>query len=439
MVEKMNTPQLAACLAELDQLTNWEQRPRGGMRVGLEPMLDLAARLNDPHLGFRVIHVAGTKGKSSTCALLEAGLTRAGYKVGRYSSPHVLHVSERITLNGKPVGEADLAAALELSLNALRAARAERTAGQDATWFDVLTATAFLIYQRAGVDWAIIETGLGGRLDSTNIVQSDAAVITNIELEHTEVLGKTRAAIAFEKAGIIKPGSIVVTPLPETDEAGGVIAARARELGCVLFRPATPKNAGIVESNTALAGTLLDALAKKDGNTAIGAWLLDPETIESARLPGRLETFRTDVAGETGSTTVHVVLDGAHVPFNLAAVMADLRQNVEFAGPCVAVVSIAEDKDALGLLTVLSQSPVSVVFTVATNRSRSPEELGAMAERLGLENTVEKDPQRAYEKALHEAARSGAWVLVTGSLYLVGMITVEKAVPGGDAALPAGG
>lgn len=429
MANTISDPQLSAGLAELDRLTNWEQRPRGGMRVGLEPMRDLAGRLGNPQRQYRVIHVAGTKGKSSTCALLEAAFVRAGCAVGRYGSPHVAHICERITLNGKPVAEAELGVALGLALAALRAAQADGTAGRDATWFDMLTVTAFLVYQRAGVAWAIIETGLGGRLDSTNIVRSEAAVITNVELEHTEVLGKTRAAIAFEKAGIIKPRSIVVTPLPNNDEAGRVIAARARQRGCALFHSATPENASIVERNVALAGMVLDALANKEGQPAFGAWLLDAETIAAARLPGRLETFHTDVPGEAGRTVVPVALDGAHVPFNLAAVMTDLTKIPDFAGPCVAVLAIAEDKDALGLLTVLAPHAASVVFTIASSRSRAPAELHAIAEQLGLKSQVEPDPQLAYDKALRAAADAKAWVLVTGSLYLVGSIATGKRQP----------
>ncbi len=421
MANTITNPELTAQLAALDQLTNWEQRPRGGMRVGLEPMLDLAGRLGNPERAYRVIHVAGTKGKSSTCALLEAGLRQAGHRVGRYSSPHVSHVSERITLDGQPVGEAELAAALALSLDAFRAARAEGTAGRDATWFDLLTATAFVIYRRAGVEWAVIETGLGGRLDSTNIVESEAAVITNIELEHTEVLGKTRAAIASEKAGIIKPGSIALTPLAESDEAGAVIASRASQLGVRLIRPDIPEGAGIMARNAALAAAVLDALAIKDGKPALGAAWFDPATIVSARLPGRLQTLTEEIGG----TAVPVVLDGAHVPFNLAAVLTDIGGMADFQGPCVAVVSFAEDKDALGLLSVLSRRASHVIFTVASGRSRSPSELAAMAEQLRLPSEIEPDPQRAYDKALEKAADSKSWVLVTGSLYLVGAIATN--------------
>lgn len=418
MLVSIRDRQLATCLAELDRLTDWERRPRSSMRVGLEPMLDLVQRLGNPHEGFRVIHVTGTKGKSSTSALIEAGLVRAGFNVGRYGSPHVVHVRERISLNGAPVCEDELASALERSLAALRDAKRAGTAAQDATWFDVLTASSFCVFKRAGLDFAVVEVGLGGRLDSTNVVQSEIALITNVELEHTEVLGGTRTAIAFEKSGIIKNGSVVVTALAENDEAGRVVQQRADELGCELLRPAALQAGGIMEGNAALAGLALDTLARS--SRGLGASLLDAKTIAAARLPGRLETFRITIGVD--QTPVPVVLDGAHVPFSLAAVMADLTQTPDFAGPCCAVVSIAKDKDALGLLSVLSRYPVSITFTKVNARSRSPRELLALAQTLDIKSTAEDDPWRAYEVTLRRAAVDGAWILVTGSLYLVGAI-----------------
>ena len=223
-------------MARLDKLTDWERRPRSTMRVGLEPMLDLAARLGDPQKAFRAIHVAGTKGKGSVSALIEAALVRAALKVGRDGSPHVEHVTERVSLQGDDVDEATLARALTRALDAYEAARQEQSAAAEATWFDLLTSAAFLIFRDAGVDWAVVEVGLGGRLNSTNIVFGEVAVVTNIELEHTEILGRTRAAIAGEKVGILKQGGVLVTTLPPGDEAGRVLHARADAFGSVVAR-----------------------------------------------------------------------------------------------------------------------------------------------------------------------------------------------------------
>ncbi|MGR9127898.1 bifunctional folylpolyglutamate synthase/dihydrofolate synthase [Rhizobium leguminosarum] len=429
MSSHIESERLSNSLAELDQLTNWERRPRGDMRVDLEPMRDLARRLGDPQNSFRIVHVAGTKGKGSTCALIEAGLARAGFSVGRYASPHVMHITERVSIDGRAVGEERLADALGAALSAFKDARREATDGQGATWFDILTVSALLIFRSERVEWAVLETGLGGRWDSTNIVRSDVAVITNIDLEHTEILGKTRAAIAFEKAGIIKRGAAVVTLLPEADEAGAVVSARAAELGCALRRPTVPADATIEQRNVALAGAVLDVLGKMGVMTKgasamsepLGERLLDPSTIAAARLPGRLEKLAVDTS-HGDNAKVNVVLDGAHVPFNLAAVLSDLSQEEKYRAPCIAVVSIADDKDAAGLLSAMTRHDISIIFTTVGARSRSPEQLKTMADTLGLLSIVMIDPLEAYQEALAGATESGAWVLVTGSLYLVGII-----------------
>ncbi|MGR9141478.1 bifunctional folylpolyglutamate synthase/dihydrofolate synthase [Rhizobium leguminosarum] len=430
MSSHIESERLSNSLAELDQLTNWERRPRGDMRVDLEPMRDLARRLGDPQNSFRIVHVAGTKGKGSTCALIEAGLARAGFSVGRYASPHVMHITERVSIDGRPVGEERLADALGAALSAFKDARREATSGQGATWFDILTVSALLIFRSERVEWAVLETGLGGRWDSTNIVQSDVAVITNIDLEHTEILGKTRAAIAFEKAGIIKRGATVVTLLPEADEAGAVVSARAAELGCALRRPTVPAEATIEQRNVAVAGAVLDVLGKMGVMTKgasamsepLGEQLLDPSTIATARLPGRLEKIAVNITSHGDNTKVNVVLDGAHVPFNLAAVLSDLSQEEKYRARCIAVVSIADDKDAAGLLSTMTRHDISIIFTTVGARSRSPEQLKTIADTLGLLSIVMFDPLEAYQEALAGATESGAWVLVTGSLYLVGII-----------------
>jgi dihydrofolate synthase / folylpolyglutamate synthase len=418
-------PRLIEALSQLDQLTNWEQRPRGEMRVGLEPILDLSARLGNPHRAFRSIHVAGTKGKSSTSSLLEAGLRHAGISVGRYASPHVEHISERVSLNGRPVEEGVLAEALFLGLDALKAARAEETAGEAATWFDILTAAGFLIFRDAGVEWAAVETGLGGRLDSTNIVDSDVSVITNIGLEHTEILGKTRAAIAFEKAGIIKPHSTAVTPLEADDEAGAVIAKRAAEIDARLVRPDFSGLKTIAERNVAVAGAALDVLGhlgvKAADGRDVGGWLINTAAEREAQLPGRLERFVVPVAGKH----VSVAIDGAHVPFNLEAVLDDLSGMEGFAGPGIAVVAVAADKDAAGLLDVIARYGVSPIFASVSDRFRSPAELRALADKIGLASEVIEDPRQAYEAALARASGTGAWVILTGSLYLAGLLRAQ--------------
>ena len=416
---------LAAVMARLDALTNWENRPRNMMRVGLEAMRDLMRRLGDPHRAFRCVHVSGTKGKGSVSALIEAGLMRGGLRVGRYGSPHVVRVNERVSLDGRDVDDATLARALGHALDAYEDARRERTDAADATWFDLLTSAAFLIFREAQVEWAAVEVGLGGRLDSTNVVHGEVAILTNVELEHTEILGKTRAVIAGEKAGILKPGATLVTTLAAGDEAGRVAQAAAEALGCRILRVDVPEEATIEETNVALAAEALDELGRRGVTTRAGkplsADLLDAGARTAAHLVGRMD--RIDVAG------VPVVFDGAHVPFNIARVLHDLSLLPDLAGPCVAVVALASDKDAAGFIGELGRKARHIVFTElpSSSKGRPCAELAALAASLGLEAETEPDPHRAFRRGLALAHESGAWLLVTGSLYLVGALRGEMA------------
>jgi dihydrofolate synthase / folylpolyglutamate synthase len=432
---------LARAMARLDALTDWERRPRNTMRVGLEPMRDLAARLGDPQKSFRSIHVAGTKGKGSVSALIEAALAHAGLGVGRYASPHVERITERVSVQGHDVDEPSLARALDQALDAYEAARLAGTPAASATWFDLLTAAAFLIFREAAVEWAVIEVGLGGRLDSTNIVDGEIAVVTNIALEHTEILGHTRAAIAGEKVGILKPGAVLVTTLDADDEAGRVLQSRADELGSRVKRTRLDASAPIEQINFALAAAVLGELRRKGVSAGsgepVGAALLDHDTRLAARLPGRMERF--DV--QMGSRRLPVVMDGAHVPFNIGAVLRDLALATDLSGPCVAIVALAADKDAQGFVAELAGRASTVLFTdlPGSSRGRAPVELQALAESLGLTSEVEPDAKRALGRGLELARHANAWLLITGSLYLVGALrpAIGEAAPapnGGGAA-----
>jgi dihydrofolate synthase / folylpolyglutamate synthase len=435
---------LARAMKRLDALTDWERRPRNKMRVGLEPMRDLAARLGDPQKSFRSIHVAGTKGKGSVSALIEVALAHAGLRVGRYASPHVERITERVSVQGHDVDEPTLARALDLALNAYEAARNAMTPAANATWFDLLTAAAFIIFAETQREWAVIEVGLGGRLDSTNIVNGEIAVVTNIALEHTEILGDTRAAIAGEKVGILKSGAVLITTLSADDEAGRVVQTRVDELGARVKRTRVDPSAPIEQINLALAAAVLGELRRKGvsgrSGKPVGAALLDSATRAAARLPGRMERFDLEV----GPRRLPVVMDGAHVPFNIGAVLRDLALAPDLSGSCVAIVALAADKDAKGFVAELAGRASTVLFTdlPGSSRGRPPVELQALAESLGLTSEVEPDAKRALKRGLELAARANAWLLVTGSLYLVGALrgAVGEAtpMPDGTSAAPAG-
>ncbi len=405
---------LAAILAELDALTTWENRPRTNMRVSLDPMRDLMTRLGNPHRAFRSIHVTGTKGKGSVCALIAAGLQHAGYRVGRYGSPHLEHVTERVHVNGVPVSEDVLAQALAQAMTAYRAARQEASDGSNASWFDLLTAAAFLIFRESGVTWAAVEVGLGGRYDSTNVVESEVAVVTNIELEHTEVLGKTREAIAYEKVGILKPRSVLVTPLMPEDPAGHVLQREADALDARVQRVTLAPDASIAKRNLTVAACVLDVLGRS--HPGISAALLDAPTRDSARLPGRMERVEHD--------GLQVVLDGAHVPFNIAQVLLDLAREPGLHGPCIVVLALGADKDAAGFLHELRGKVAQIIMTEAEKKVRMypASDLAAMAHDLKLDAETAPTPDAAMQRAYASARQQNGWILVTGSLYLVGAV-----------------
>ncbi len=411
---------LAAVLARLDDLVDWERRDRtAAMRQELEPVRDLLARLGDPHGRWRAVHVTGTKGKGSTAAWIEAGLAAGGLRVGRYGSPHVERMNERVVIAGAEIDDASLASALERALEARAAAAAAGTPGAIATWFDVVTSAAFLAFAEAGVAWAVVEVGLGGRLDSTNAVDAPVCVLTNVGLEHTAVLGHTRAAIAFEKASIAKRGSVLVTGVaPAPDEAGAAVERVAAANGARVVRPpdlAAFAAASFPERNRALAGLALDELGRAGVARASGAPLgadLLPAT--APRLPGRLERF--EVEG------VPVVLDGAHVPGSVAEALDELARDPRLARPPVVVLALRGDKDLSGVLKALGGRVDRVLgCSAAAGLHLAPEAISGAAAELGLGAESAASPRGALERAL-ALAGDGGWVLATGSLYLAGAL-----------------
>ena len=400
----------------LDGRIDWERRDRGSMRQDLSPMEDLMARMGHPERAFRTIHVAGSKGKGSVCALIAAGMTAAGVRVGRYGSPHVERLTERVEVCGREVADDLLAGALEEALEACQAASSAGSPGESATWFDLLTAAAFACFAKQEVEWVVVEVGLGGRLDSTNVVHGEVAVITTIELEHVELLGSTRGQIAGEKAGIIDTGAVVVCGPPPGDEAGDVIRARAEDVGARVVDVDSAE--GITETNRALAGEALEAVGglgvRDDRDEAVGRRHLPSPEAGEGHLPGRLERVR---AGG-----VPVVLDGAHTPASLEGVLEELRELFSTRGAPQVVLSLAKDKDTEALLKVLDGRADTLHCTsVGSTRHCSADSLFDLALGMGFKALAHPSPDVAVEVAVAEAGSRG-WVLVTGSLYLVGAV-----------------
>jgi dihydrofolate synthase/folylpolyglutamate synthase len=418
----MPAPRLARALSALDALVNWERRERRGMRVGLAPMADLVERLGRPHRRFRAVHVTGTKGKGTTAALVAAGLGRTGARVGLYTSPHVERVNERIRIAGAEIEDEALAEALEQALAARAEAISAGTPADEATWFDVVTAAAFLAFARASCDWAVVEVGIGGRLDSTNVVDGEVAIVTNVDLEHVQVLGGTRAAIAREKGGIVKRGATLVTGVvpvagstPE-DDAAGVLGGIARDLGVRVLRPSAVAT-DLLQRDVDLARLALDELGRRGvrdaQGEAISGSLLDDATIASARLAGRQE-----LRSKSG---VPVLLDGAHVASSVEAVLAEAARDPRLPRRRpVVVLGLGRDKDAPAILKALAGGADRLVCTTAASGPlRAVEVLAEESLRAGIDAETAPDPPSALAKAILLAA-GGGWVLVTGSFHVVG-------------------
>jgi dihydrofolate synthase/folylpolyglutamate synthase len=351
----------ASDVAWLERLSPW---PTEGF--GLERMRELLAELGQPQAGVPAVHVVGTNGKSTATRMIEELVLAGGTATGAYLSPHVRSWSERIRVNGE---EADL----ERVLAAVRPA-AERVA---ATQFEVLTAAALVAFRDGGVEAAVVEAGLGGRYDATNVLDGTRVVVlTNVSLEHTDVLGATRAAIAGEKLAVTRPGCTVVLGEREWEAA-----ARAAGAGAV-----------VVEEGGA------ERLAHAAARAFLGADV-DPSALGPVALPGRLEQR----AGE--------VRDGAHNP-------AGIRWLVERLPPddYTVMASILADKDADAMLEALSALGGRFVATRSSNARALPaEELAARARHRFAHVEARDDPS----EALALAPALGEPVLVTGSLYLL--------------------
>ncbi|MFN0182572.1 MAG: bifunctional folylpolyglutamate synthase/dihydrofolate synthase [Aquabacterium sp.] len=423
---------LPAVWARLEALIDWERAQRARNRVDLSAQTDLLDRLGRPQQACRVVHVTGTKGKGSVCALIEAGLTHAGWRAGRYASPHLEHVTERITVGGVPIAEDAMAGVLQQALDARDAAVVAGTPGREASWFDVVTAAAFVHNAQAGLDWAVVEVGIGGRLDSTNVVQPDLAIITNVGLEHTDVLGDTVEKIAAEKAGIIKAGVSVLTAIVPDTPAGEVVRAAAQRQGSVLTWLPPAGSGGIAETNRALARTALRLLGERGVVSPRRGMPLGPQDLpdavaQAAGLPGRLEAFdlpwpQTPASAAPLTTApLRVVLDGAHVGFALAAVLAQLQQQPAQAGPAVVLLAIGADKHAQPLVAALQGRAAHVVCTELDHGRRSwpATDLARLCTQQGLSAEVAAHPRDGLARCLQRVA-PGQWLLVTGSLYLVG-------------------
>ena len=401
---------LERAMGELDRLVNWERRDRtADMGRSLAPVRDLLLRMGEPQESVRVVHVAGTKGKGSVASLIAAGLSAAGARCGCYSSPHVERVTERARIDGAEVGEEQLARALECALEARACALREETAAAAATWFDLFTSAAFQVFADSGCEWVVLECGLGGRLDSTNVADGEVCVLTNVDLEHTSVLGDTLRAIAEEKAAILPEGGVLVVGRGAEETALTLVAREtaAARGGSVRF---IEERAGTTfgEHNARVARAALEEVEARGGPAAAGS--LNEAVIKEASLPARAERF---TLGDRP-----VVLEGAHVASSVAGLLDELAREESFQAPCEVVLALGREKDARAVLKALRGQVDRVHCTTSHGGPLATgEELAQQGRELGIDA---RDAGSAREALLAALSGEASWILVLGSFYLAG-------------------
>ncbi len=413
------------------------------VRVGYNPsnfnltrMLRVLAALGNPHRKLRCLHIAGTKGKGSTAHMTAAMLRAVGYRTGLYTSPHVTDIRERIAVDGQWVSEPEFARLIAR----VHAAMGELNKDQP-TFFEIITAAGFLHFVNQKVDLAVIETGLGGRLDSTNVIRPEVCAITSISYDHMAQLGSTLEAIAEEKAGIFKPGVPVISA-PQTPGVKRVLRDHARKVGCDLrvlgedlefsYRFECSRATGphmrvcLATKSSRFDHVRVPLLGEHQAyNCGVALGMLDalrgkdfaiPEQqavdgLAAVRIPGRLELIRDNP---------RTVVDAAHNAASVAAVMRAIGQNITYDS-MVVIFGCAQDKDIDGMLQQLELGADKVIFTsLGTARSADPRELMTrFAERSQKMAQVEPNLLSAFRTACHCVGRDDL-ICITGSFQLVG-------------------
>ena len=415
----------------LESLVRTPPRTRGEReRLGLAPIESLLDRIGNPHHGVPAIHVTGSKGKGSTVLYTEALLSAAGLRTGAFTSPHLAEWTERIRIGGTPIGEAGFAEALERVRPAV-AALHESDADAAPAFFDTLVAAAFSVFADAPVDVAVVEAGIGARLDPTRVCRAVATCVTGVELEHIDRLGPTIADVAREKAAIARPGvPLVAGPMPE--EARAVLEREAARAGAPLLRfgrDVTVRRGAPAEM--AVAGRTIPVTLRQPGRHMLGnaalalalaseAGALDRlddaagAALEAAVLPGRAEVLREAPL---------VIADGAHTRASIEALVEVLdARATSGTAVLVAVVSLTRGKDAGRVLSPLLRRADTVIATAAeASRSLPAAELARTLEALCPRAAITRadTPAEAMRAAVDAAGREGT-VCATGSMYMAG-------------------
>ncbi len=393
-----------------------------GIKLGLTNITELLRRLGDPQDRFHTIHVAGTDGKGSTCACIESMLRVSGLRTGLYTSPHLTEFNERIMVSGESISEEELS---QLASYVMPIVKDMEKDGTRCTFFEVTTAIALMHFHRKGVEYAVIEVGMGGRFDATNVIHPDVCVICNISLEHTEFLGDTVEKIAFEKAGIIKPGVPCITLNPEP--AVGVISKVAIERGADLIV--------IDQKDISVIGSNRDSLAFRYKNEPYRVSIPGRHQARNASLAieavSRLDIFeeRVQFHMKKGLSSVSwpcrmqrfekhsIVIDVTHTRAGSEDLASDI---LELYGKVLLVFGVLGDKDIIHISENLAKISDRVIVTVPDSVRAAPIERVIPIMR-GHFTSVEqaRNVGEAIRMAMEER-KGGETILVTGSFYMAG-------------------
>jgi dihydrofolate synthase / folylpolyglutamate synthase len=430
--------------------TNYEMVPRVPHSEGtydLRRIFLILERLGNPHLKAKSLHITGTNGKGSTSAMLASVLTTSGYVTGLYTSPHLVTMRERFMINGEMISEAEVAEIMTQIQPQIEAVNREAAYGR-LTVFEILTVLCFVYFARHGCQYQVMEVGMGGRFDATNVIQPEVCLLTSISYDHMEVLGDTLTKIATEKCGIIKPGCVVISH-PQEQEADRVIEKTCIEKGVKLIRVgqdvirkalrhdfehqeievegrldtyqvSIPLLGQYQMDNTAAAVAALEVLKEREVTISPDAIL---KGLASVDFPGRMQILARDPL---------VVVDGGHNP-GAARNLKNALQQYFRPSKAVLIIGVSNDKDLAGIVRELVFAFDQVIATRANNpRSTKPEVLAAEFTKYGIPTQIADNIPAAIAEAKGMTGEKDL-ICITGSLFIVGeAIRYTKGYPAGS-------
>ncbi len=412
-------------MASQDSLEYLSKLGHKGIHLGLGPTSRLLKQFNNPQIRYKSILIGGTNGKGSVAAILSSILGKTGKKIGLYTSPHLIDFRERIRVNGRMISQ-------ERLCNLIDVVRAKTR--EDLTYFEFTTVLAFLYFYLEGVDIAVLEVGMGGRLDATNLVTPEASVITNVSLEHKEYLGNTIGSIAWEKGGIIKRGGVCITAA-NRPVVIDILENICLQKGAGLFRYGKDMKIrktkggrifynGIDKTYRDMSFPLIGRHQVKNAALALAAVEVLASRgldVDDNAVSEGLSTVRWEGRLETVSLNPRIVVDGAHNPAGISALCNSLTTDFSYER-LICVFGVLADKDCKKMLGRLAGIADHMILTSPSNeRALNPDDMSLLAGKLHSHIEIAKDSQEAIARASSVAGKEDL-ICVTGSIYLVGEV-----------------